>query len=656
MKKNNTPQIKDVVKKKNIDKKRILKIIYIFFSIFLSFLYVVIILFCVFFSIIVSDYNSNLPSVINAVKNNKSENTQIYSRNGTLIDTIYGNVNRQFVSYNNISPYMIKSMIAAEDVHFFSDTLGINIPSILRSLYNDVLKRQNGVQGASTITQQLVKNTLLSNNRSVENKIKEVLLSIRLSQQYSKQKILDSYLNYVSFGGNISGIESASETYFGIPASKLNLAQSALLAGMVQAPSIYSPFFGTDPKLGLQRQAYVFNEIKKHDNILNIPLSVINKAQSTKLVYYKRPKSKLIDPWFIYYTKQYLINKYGNSFINNGGYKVYTTLSLKLQKIAQQSVVSNVSRFLQEGLNTHNSSLVSINPKNGHILAMVGSVNYNIDNSYVKGEVNSTLSLISPGSSLKPFVYLTGFRNAGLTPNSIVYDTPLTIGNWSPTDWNNAYEGPISIASALLQSRNIPAVRVGLEVGLPAIFSTFRQVGLSQFTQSKIAVCGYPAIIGGCDITTLQEAGAYASLANYGTYISPSPILKIYNRNNKLILNNTNPKGINVFQKKYTEMVISIIKSYYTMYPLFDRGFSVAGKTGTSNNHIDNVFAGFSPNLVAVVWSGNDNYSFTSNNTWGETTAALIWNDYMLSALKYYPNTKFNLSLWPYNYGSQTIL
>jgi penicillin-binding protein 1A len=586
----------------------------------------------VIFSIVSGTYLKQLPSVTTPLKRNHSENTLIYSRNGTLIDTIYGNKSREYVPYNQISPYMIKSMIAAEDVHFFTENYGLNLKDILRAAYNDIFNHNIGLQGGSTITQQLVKVTALSNKRIVSRKIRGVLLTMKLSSKYSRKQILQAYLNDVGFGGDIYGIQMAAETYFGIPARDLNLAQSAMLAGLVQAPSVYSPFFGTNPSLATIRQHYVLNQMIQHKNTIGIPVNQINAAKKVILKYHT-PNNSIIDPWFIYYLKSYLDNMYGSKTVDTGGLKVYTTLSLKFQNMAQQSVSSGIQQLLYEGFNTHNASLAAINPKNGHILAMVGSANYNENNQYIRGEVNSTLSNISPGSSLKPFVYITAFEKHLLTPNSIVYDTPLDIGGWAPTDWNGTYEGAITAATALLQSRNIPAIRTGMLVGLNSVFQTFRSVGLSQFTNQSINKCGYTAIIGGCDITVLQEAGAYTALANNGIYQAPSPIRQIYNKFGKLIYNNLAPKGTSVFSKLYVEMITRIIKHYYTMAPVINAGYAVAGKTGTSNSHIDNVFAGYSPNLVSVVWAGNDNYTYTSPNTWGETTAAPIWNNFMLKAL-----------------------
>lgn len=656
-------------KKKNINTKKIVKnamvkrkplrrisfYLYRGFSIFLILLLSIFSIGIVIFSIVSGTYIKNLPAVNAPLQRNHSENTLIYSRNGTLIDTIYGNKNREYVSYNQISPYMIKAMIAAEDVHFFTESYGLNIKDILRATYNDIFHHSIGIQGGSTITQQLVKITALSNRRVVSRKIRGVLLTMKVSSKYSKKQILQAYLNDVGFGGDIYGVQMAAETYFGIPAKNLDLAQSAMLAGLVQAPSVYSPFFGTDPSLGIIRQHYVLNQMIQHKNTIDIPVSQINAAKKEVLKYHT-PNNSIVAPWFIYYLKNYLDNIYGSKMVDSGGLRVYTTLSLKFQNMAQNSVSLGVQQLLSQGFNTHNASLVAINPKNGHVLAMVGSANYNENNQYIRGEVNSTLSNISPGSSLKPFVYITAFEKKLLTPNSIVYDTPLDIGGWAPTDWNGTYEGAITAASALLQSRNIPAIRTGMLVGLPGVFKTFRSVGLSQFTNQSINKCGYTAIIGGCDITTLQEAGAYTSLANNGIYQAPSPLLKVYNKYNKLIYNNMAPKGQKVFSKIYVEMITRIIKHYYTMAPVLDAGYSVAGKTGTSNSHIDNVFAGYSPNLVAVVWAGNDNYTYTSPNTWGETTAAPIWNNFMLHALKSYPKTQFQLNLWPYHYYSGNFL
>ncbi len=641
-------------KKKNKNNKT-LRVIYITFTVLITVSITLITLMVISLAIVSSVYLKGLPKVTVPLLRNHSENTLIYSRNGTLIDTIYGNQNREYVKYNQISPYMIKAMISAEDVHFFSENLGIDPVGILRALYDDLFHSQAGIQGGSTITQQLVKLTALSDTQSLRRKVRGLFLTLEVSSQYSKKQILQAYLNDISFGGDVYGIQMAAETYFGIPAKDLNVAQSSLLAGIVQAPGVYSPLYGTHPELAFQRQHYVLNQMLVHQNIVQIPVSSIKTAENTKLTF-NTTLNNLVAPWFIYYTRAYLDSMYGTKKVDEGGFRVYTTLSLKLQNIAQNAVTSGVNTLINQGYNTHNSSLVALNPKNGHVLAMVGSVNYNANTTYVKGAVNSTLSLVSPGSSLKPFVYITAFEKKLLTPNSIVYDTPLDIGGWQPTDWNGTYMGAITVATALLQSRNIPAIRTAELVSLQSVFQTFRSVGLSEFTNQSINHCGYTAVIGGCDITTLEEAQAYDTLANYGTFYKASPIDKIYNKYNKLVYNDTNPKGTKVFSKLYTEMVISIIKHYYTMAPVIDQGYQVAGKTGTSNNHIDNIFAGFSPNLTAVVWSGNDNYSFTSNNTWGETTAAPIWNNFMIQALKYYKKTNFDLSLWNYNYYSGTFL
>ncbi len=640
-------------KKNNTHKTR--RVVYITFTVLITSVITLITLMVLSLAIVSSVYLKGLPNVTVPLLRNHSENTLIYSRNGTLIDTIYGNQNREYVKYNQISPYMIKAMISAEDVHFFSENLGIDPVGILRAVYDDIFHSSSGIQGGSTITQQLVKLTALSNNQTLKRKIRGLFLTLEVSSKYSKKQILQAYLNDISFGGDVYGIQTASETYFGIPAKDLNITQSSLLAGIVQAPGVYSPLYGTHPELAFQRQAYVLNQMLVHKNIIQIPVSQIKMAETTKLTF-NTTLNNLIAPWFIYYTRAYLDQMYGTGRVDQGGFRVYTTLSLKLQNIAQNAITNGVNTLVNQGYNTHNSSLVALNPKNGHVLAMVGSVNYNANTIYVKGAVNSTLSLISPGSSLKPFVYITAFEKKLLTPNSIVYDTPLDIGGWQPTDWNGTYMGAISVATALLQSRNIPAIRTAELTSLASVFQTFRNVGLSQFTNQSINQCGYTAVIGGCDITTLEEAQAYDTLANYGTFYKASPIDKIYNKYNKLIYDNTNPKGTKVFSKLYVEMVISIIKHYYTMAPVINQGYQVAGKTGTSNNHIDNIFAGFSPNLTAVVWSGNDNYSFTSNNTWGETTAAPIWNNFMIQALKYYKKTNFNLSLWNYNYYSGTFL
>jgi penicillin-binding protein 1A len=274
-------------------------------------------LIAVLFAIISSVYLKGLPSVTAPLIRNHSENTLIYSRNGTLIDTIYGNKSREYVTYNQISPYMIKAMIAAEDIYFFEEKLGIDPAGIIRAAYHDIFHSKSGVQGGSTITQQLIKNTVLTNKKKISRKIRGLFLTLEVSSKYSKKQIMQAYLNDVSFGGNIYGIQMAAETYFGIPAKDLNIAQSALLAGLVQAPGIYSPFYGTNPKLGISRQHYVLSEMIKHSNIINIPKSQIKAAESQKLVFHT-PNSSLVAPWFVYYVKSYLDKMYGYKKVNTG--------------------------------------------------------------------------------------------------------------------------------------------------------------------------------------------------------------------------------------------------------------------------------------------------------------------------------------------------
>ena len=271
--------IKETPQKQKIDKpKKFKKYIYYLVSTIVTILIIFFTVFAIGISVVISIYYNNLPSVSNSININNNKNTVFYNKNPEYKKSVY-------VPYNKISTYMIKSMISAEDVHFFSDNMGINFLSTLRSLYNDIFQKQIGIQGASTITQQLVKNTFLSNKRDVQNKIKEILLSIKISQMYSKKQILDAYLNDIYFGDGSYGIEAASQRYFGIPASKLDLAQAAMLAGVVQAPSIYSPISGTNPKLGVVRQIYVLNQMIKHENIIHIPVAEIIKAERQKLIY-----------------------------------------------------------------------------------------------------------------------------------------------------------------------------------------------------------------------------------------------------------------------------------------------------------------------------------------------------------------------------------
>jgi penicillin-binding protein 1A len=598
-------------------------------------------------TILVIKYANELPPPGTPFTRSYAQTTSIYSRGGTLLYAFHGSQNREWVNINKVSKTMQWAVIAAEDKNFYHEPFGISFTGIARAFYHDFILRSPGLQGGSTITQQLVKDTVLSSQRTFQRKLEEIILTIEISQKYSKQQVLEAYLNEVYFGGNAYGIQVASQDYFGKNPNQLTLAQCAMLAGIIQAPSFYSPLFGTNPKYAIPRADYVLNRMLADKSETGVTAAQVNQAKK-QLLHMQYNTSSLSqnikDPWFVYYVKNQLEQKYGISAVQDGGWKVYTTLSWKMQQVAQSTVTSAVNYLVSSGLNAHNGSLVSVDPNNGEILAMVGAYKYGVSlyNGQMNGDFNAALAPRQPGSSIKPFLYLTVFQDLGFAPSTFMPDLYININGYSPTDWNNVYNGPMNIKTALRESRNVPAVKTLYALGTSKFITELHKFGFTGLSSYKNDLS---IAIGAADTTLLQNTEAYGVLANGGVKYPTVSILKIVNPQGKIIYQyKPQSAGKKIVQTRYTYLVDRIISKFPTLYyspsPIY-KGYSnaIASKTGTTNSNRDLVLMGYTQSLATGMWAGNDNNAPTTYNSWGEDLSS-FWNSYMLKVLPMMPPSK----------------
>lgn len=564
-------------------------------------------IFCIFLSLVISLFVyravKDLPDVSN-LSTFSQESTKIYDMNDDLIGYIHGDENRVTVSIKDISPWIKKSVIAIEDDRFYSHQ-GIDLKGTFRALINNLTSGDSS-QGGSTITQQLVKNSFLINKKSLSRKLAEAILAIRAERAYQKDEILKMYLNRVYWGSCCYGVESASKRYFNKSASQLNLAEASMMAGLLKAPEGYSPY--NHFKKAKKRQMLVLNRmfqlkmINKEEalNAYNQPLS-LNQTR-TKLGKY---------PYFVHYINSLITEKYGRDALKKSGFKVYTTLNPKAQKIAQQTLKEQLEKLSRPGLQ---GVIVSVNAKNGELQALVGGADYSESNFN-----RATQAKRSPGSLFKPIVYLTGLRKEIIKPDGFIMDAPIALNGgyrtWRPKNWDGRYLGKITVREALYKSRNTPSVRLALKVGVDEIISTARLCGIKSHINDNFTIA-----LGSFGVSPLEMAQAYTTIANYGTFKKIRAIRKIEDINGDLVYENR-PVEIEVIEKKYVTDLISILqdvvkKGTGRSSRLENR--PSAGKTGTSDDSRDLWFGGFTPDTVTITWFGRDDnkplYGMTSGN------------------------------------------
>lgn len=546
------------------------------------------------------------------------QTSQIFDKNNNLVASIHGDEDRISVPLNRISKTLQMAVIATEDKRFYRHG-GVDLMGTIRALSSN-LSNDDSLQGGSTLTQQLVKNSFLTTRRSLKRKLLEAALAIKVENYYSKDEILEKYLNRIYWGNNAYGIEQAAKKYFKKPAKALNLAESSLLAGLIKAPEYFSPY--TNLKEAKKRQKVVL------DNMLECGYITKKQADAAYAGPVKLFPRKFAYPKYIYfvdYVTYVLRMEYGDNIVRRGGLKVYTTLDPKVQQIAEKTILEGVKSSAGSGV--REGALVSIDVKTGNIQAIVGGVDF------TKSQYNRAVLARRPvGSGFKPIVYLTGLRTGFITPNSIIYDAPVAYRTkwnvWCPHNWDGRYMGKMTIRQALTLSRNTPTVRIALKVGVDKIIETARLLGIKSPIRK-----GFSMVLGSSEITPLEVATAYSTLARDGVYIEPSAIRYIKDtKGNTIEVPDRSP--IRVIDSKYVRDLNSILVDVVekgTGKSAKLEGRQVAGKTGTTDDVKDIWFSGFTTDMATTIWMGND--ANTSLRGVFSSNCAVLWNKF---AKEYY--------------------
>lgn len=579
----------------------------------------------------------NLPSPKNLKTLPTPTTTEFYDRNGKLLYRFYEGKNRTPIKLSEIPPHLIQATIAMEDKNFYGH-FGVDFFGIARALVS--LLRDGEVQGGSTITQQLIKNTLLTPERTVQRKIKEIILAFWSERVYRKDEILEMYFNEVPFGGTAWGIAAASQTYFDKKVSDLNLAESSFLAGLPASPTTYSPY-GTNPELAKNRQKSVLRRMVE-DGVITKEQADEAYAQRLDI---KPPTSEIHAPHFVMFVRSQLSEKYGERFVSQGGLKVYTTLDLKIQEKAEEIVSAEVEKI--KNLAVSNGAAVVTDAKNGQILAMVGSKNYWDENS---GNFNVTTAPRQPGSSIKPITYAAAFK-LGYSPGTTLLDTPVTFKNfwetYTPVNYDSRFHGAVTIRTALGSSYNIPAVKMLSIIGLPEMLKTAHDLGITTLTDPNRY--GLSLTLGGGEIKMIDMMSVYGTLSQMGKKYQIKGVFRITDSKGAVIEDNSNDPGEIVISPAIAYLVTDILSDNRARTPAFGQNsllnipqHVVAVKTGTTDNKRDNWTFGYTSEYVVGVWVGNnDNTPMHPSLTSGVTGAAPIWNKIMTEILKDRPSIAF---------------
>lgn len=594
----------------------------------------------------------DLPSPTKLARYDVPQATKIYDRNGKLLFDIFVEQNRSPVPLKDIPKIVQQATIAIEDKNFYKHA-GINpLGGVIRAMVASLINRK--LQGGSTITQQLVKSALLTPERTLSRKIKEFLLSPLVELLYSKDKILELYLNSVPYGGTAWGIETASEKYFGKQIRDVTLAEAAILAGLPQAPTVYSPF-GAHPELALERQREVLHRMQVEGYITK---EEEQAAADTPVTF--RKETGIQAPHFVMYVKEQLVNTYGEHLVERGGLKVTTTLDLDLQQYAQATVAAEVAKLNR--INVGNGAALITKPSTGEILAMVGSVDYFASPS---GTFNVTTALRQPGSSIKPINYAIGIENKKVTPATMFLDVPTCFGNapgqpaYCPKNYDGKFRGPVQLRFALGNSLNIPAVKMLYLNSVRDMVASASAFGLDTLKDPERY--GLSLTLGGGEVRMTDMAEAFSVFANAGIRHDLVSILKVTDKHNKILEEHTDPNigkdipsqllltGTRVISPETAFLISHILldnnarsEAFGPSSSLVIPGHAVSVKTGTTNDLRDNWTIGYTPQYLVVTWVGNnDNSPMNNALVSGVTGAAPIWNKLMRRILEGKPD------IWP---------
>lgn len=583
-----------------------------------------------------------------------TQSTKIYDRTGQiLLYEIHGAENRTVVSSQDIPDYLKNAVVAVEDQGFYQHS-AIDWKSTIRAVLVNLAKGQFS-QGGSTITQQLAKNVFLTREKTISRKIKELILAYWIEAHYSKDEILTFYLNQIPFGSNIYGVQAAAHQYFGVDAKDLTIAQSAVLAGMIQSPSYYSPW-GKNVDALMNRKNFALSQMLSSGFINK---TQYDSAKNEKLVFQPQSIGAIKAPHFVMMVRDYLINKYGEEMVENGGLKVITTLDWTEQQAAEKSITDGVARN-KELYKGNNASLFAQDPKTGQILALVGSADY-FDNS-IDGNFNvATQGLRQPGSAFKPFAYLTAFME-GYTPDTVVFDVPTefspscpAIVDYSsnnnglcfhPQNFDNTFRGPVSFKQALAQSLNVPSVKVLYLAGIQQTINTAQKMGITTLDQPD--KYGLSLVLGGGAVKLSDLVGAYSVFSQDGIKHDQSFIMEV-DDNKGDVLEKYADNAQQVIDPEYIRLINQILSDSQLRAPLFQAslpltefsGYQVAMKTGTTNDYRDAWVVGYTPFITVGVWAGNSDYSPLQKSGGSILAAVPIWNSFLKQVIGQYPQETF---------------
>ncbi len=579
-----------------------------------------------------------------------AESTKIYDRTGeVLLYDVHQNVKRTIVPFDAIPQSLKNAVIAIEDFEFYKHG-GISIRGIARAVL------YGGTRGGgSTITQQVIKKTLLTDEKLITRKLKEIILSFRLEQAFTKDEILTLYLNEIPYGGSIYGIGEASFTFFGKTAKDLTLAQSAYLASIPNAPTYFSPYGNNRDKLDDRKNLV----LRRMHELGLIATAEYEATRMEKVEFLPRESKGVKAPHFVIWVKEQLVEKYGERAVEENGYKVITTLDYELQKKAEEAV-DRFGPSMEKNFEAKNMGLVAISPKNGQLLAMVGSRNY-FD---MKNEGNFNVSLApnrQPGSTFKPFVYATAFMK-GYTPETVLFDLRTNFSTncdakgipfspnikpedcYVPENYDGKYRGPVSLRSSLAQSLNVPSVKTLYLAGIQDSLNTVKRMGITSLTNP--AQYGLTLVLGGGEVSLLEITGAYSVFANDGVRNKTETILRVEDKDGNLI-EEFKESSEEVIPVEVARKITNILSDNAARTPMFGvnsalhfPGKDVAVKTGTTNDYRDVWTIGYTPNIVVGMWAGNNNNSPMHKNTAGFIITP-VWRAFMEEAMKLIPSERF---------------
>ncbi len=582
----------------------------------------------------------DLPDPNRLMERQIPQSTKIYDRTGqTILYEIHGDQKRTLINLKDIPADVKNATIAIEDKDFYKHK-GFSLWAIFRTIITDILFGKTA--GGSTLTQQFIKNAILTNEKSLTRKAKEIILAYRLEKKFSKDEILQMYFNEIPYGSTAYGVEAASQLYFGKSVRDLNLAESAVLAAIPQAPSRYSPF-GPNKDLLLARQKYILDLMAKYGYLTK---DQATEAKNTALTF-KAPSDNMIAPHFVMYVKEILADKYGEKTVEQGGLKIYTTLDLYKQKIAEE-VINEKAPNNEKKYGASNAALISLDPKTGQVLAMVGSRDY--FNNEIDGQVNVTLQPRQPGSSFKPIVYTTAFIK-GYTPDTVLYDVVTNFSTdpakpYEPHNYDSKEHGPVTIRQALAGSLNIPAVKTIYLAGIDNVINLAQNLGYT--TLNDRSRFGLSLVLGGGEVKLIEHTNAFSAFAREGVKHPIAVILKVEDKDGKILeeFQNQDEKVLDGQIARLTNSILSdnSARAYVfgenNMLTLGSR--PVAAKTGTTNDYRDAWTIGYTPSIVTGVWVGNNDNQEMKRGADGSVVAAPIWHDYMNRVLGDTPIESFN--------------